>query len=200
MAKTTRRTLLQTAAAAAAVFGTPFVRGAQAAGKLSVGFWDHWVPGANAPLEKLCREWAEKEKVDIKIDFITSNGDKDLLTAAAESQARAGHDIIGLIAWYTPSYVDSLEPVDDLMAELIKQNGKVNDGAVYLGREKDHWVAVPTSFGSTISPPCARIDLMKEHTGLDVTKMYPVGARSEEHTLNSSHQIISYAVFCLKNK
>ena len=98
MARTTRRSVLQTAAAAGAVFAMPFVRGARAAGKLSVGFWDHWVPGANAPLEKLCREWAEKEKVDIKIDFITSNGDKDLLTAAAESQARAGHDIIGLIA------------------------------------------------------------------------------------------------------
>src|SRR5258708_9650013 len=27
-----------------------------------------------------------------------------------------------------------------------------------------------------------------------------VGHRSEEHTLNSSHQIISYAVFCLKKK
>ena len=74
----------------------PFVRGAHAAGKLSVGFWDHWVPGANAPLEKLCREWAEKEKVDIKVDFITSNGDKDLLTAAAEAQARTGHDILQL--------------------------------------------------------------------------------------------------------
>jgi ABC-type glycerol-3-phosphate transport system substrate-binding protein len=176
MAKTTRRTLLQTAAAAAAVAGTPFVRGAHGAGKLALAFWDHWVPGANAPLEKLCREWAEKEKVDIKIDFITSNGDKDLLTAAAESQARAGHDIIGLIAWYTPSYVDSLEPVDDVMAELIKQNGKVSDGASYLGRAKDRWVAVPTSFGSTVSPPCARIDLLKEHAGLDVIKMYPAGA------------------------
>src|SRR5260221_10852054 len=29
----------------------------------------------------------------------------------------------------------------------------------------------------------------------------PVGARrSEEHTLNSSHTVISYAVFCLKKK
>ena len=35
---------------------------------------------------------------------------------------------------------------------------------------------MPTSFGSTVSPPCARIDLMKEHAGLDVTKMYPAGA------------------------
>src|SRR5439155_21370348 len=28
----------------------------------------------------------------------------------------------------------------------------------------------------------------------------PDGARSEEHTLNSSHVAISYAVFCLKKK
>ena len=176
MARLTRRSVLQTGAAATTLLAAPFVRGARAAGSLSVGFWDHWVPGANAPLEKLCREWAEKEKVDIKIDFITSNGDKDLLTAAAEAQAKAGHDIIGLIAWYTPSYVDSLEPVDDVMAELIKQNGKVAAGAEYLGRAKNRWVAVPTSFGSTVSPPCGRIDLLREHVGLDVTKMYPPGA------------------------
>ena len=58
MATTTRRTVLQTAAATT-LLATPFMRGAHAAGKLSVGFWDHWVPGANEPLEKLCRGWAE---------------------------------------------------------------------------------------------------------------------------------------------
>jgi ABC-type glycerol-3-phosphate transport system substrate-binding protein len=35
---------------------------------------------------------------------------------------------------------------------------------------------VPTSYGSTLSPPCARIDLMKQIVGLDITKMYPAGA------------------------
>jgi hypothetical protein len=34
-------------------------------------------------------------------------------------------------------------------------------------------VAVPTSFGSTLSPPCARIDLLKPIVGLDVTEMHP---------------------------
>jgi hypothetical protein len=97
MTTTTRRTVLQTAAATA-LLGTPFVRGAHAAGKLSVGFWDHWVPGANEPLEKLCREWAEKEKVELKTDFITSNGDKDLLTVAAEAQSKSGHDILSFTA------------------------------------------------------------------------------------------------------
>ena len=179
MAGTTRRSVLQTAAATA-LLAAPFVRGAHAAGKLAVGFWDHWVPGGNDPLDKLCHEWAEKEKVDIKVDFITSNGDKDLLTAAAEAQAKTGHDIIQLTAWYAPGYAESLEPVDDLMAQLIQQHGPVNAGAEYLGKRDGHWVAVPTSYGSTLSPPCARIDLMKQIVGLDVTKMYPAGAPPEK--------------------
>ena len=142
---------------------------------MSVGFWDHWVPGANVPLEKLCHEWADKEKVDIKVDFITSNGDKDLLTAAAEAQAHTGHDILGLLAWYALGYAESLEPVDDVMAALIEQHGPVSAGAEYLGEQNGHWVAMPTAVGSTVSPPCARIDLMKQFVGLDVTKMYPAG-------------------------
>jgi len=176
MATTTRRSVLQTAAAATTLLATPFMRGAHAAGKLSVGFWDHWVPGANEPLEKLCREWAEKEKVELKTDFITSNGDKDLLTVAAESQSKSGHDILSFTAWYAPGQAENLEPVDDVMAELIRQHGAVSAGAEYLGKQDGHWVAVPTSFGSTLSPPCARIDLMRQIVGLDVTKMYPAGA------------------------
>ena len=42
-----RRFVAGTAAASAALVAAPFVRSANAAGKLSVGFWDHWVPGAN---------------------------------------------------------------------------------------------------------------------------------------------------------
>ena len=90
MATITRRAVLRTAALATTILARPFVRGAHAAGKLNVGFWDHWVPGANGPLEALCREWAEKEKVELKVDFITSNGDKDLLTVAAEAQSKSG--------------------------------------------------------------------------------------------------------------
>src|SRR6266700_826448 len=105
----TRRTVLQTAAAATTL-AAPFVRGAYAAGKLSLGTWDHWVPGASEVLGKLCREWAEREKVDLTFDLITSNGDKDLLTLMAEGQARAGHDIMGLRTWYVSSQVDKFAP------------------------------------------------------------------------------------------
>jgi ABC-type glycerol-3-phosphate transport system substrate-binding protein len=90
----TRRTVLNAAALATTALAASFVHSAFAAGKLSCGFWDHWVPGANEPLAKLCNEWAAKEKVDTTIDFITTQGDKLNLTIAAEAQARSGHDIL----------------------------------------------------------------------------------------------------------
>src|SRR5690242_13872156 len=86
-----------TAAAAATL--APHVRTSHAAGSLAVGFWDHWVPGANDVLAKLCREWAAKEKVDLKIDFITSLGSKLLLTITAEAQAKSGHDVLSMGNW-----------------------------------------------------------------------------------------------------
>src|SRR6267154_2269132 len=95
---------------------------------------------------------------------------------AAEAQAKSGHDIMQLTAWYAPGHAASLEPVDDVMAQLIQQHGAINAGAEYLGKQDGHWIAVPTSYGSTLSPPCARIDLMKQIVGLDITKMYPAGA------------------------
>ena len=170
----TRRTLLQTAAATA--IAAPYVRGAFAAGKLSVGFWDHWVPGANNTLTRLCQEWAAKEKVDIAIDYITSQGDKLNLTQAAEAQARSGHDILTFLAWAAAAQTDNLEPVDDIMGPLIAQNGKISQGIEYVAKQQGHWIAVPSCVGSPTLPSCARIDLFKEHVGLDLTKMYPAAA------------------------
>src|SRR6266571_2387149 len=113
----TRRTLLgRTALATTALVAAPYIRGAHAAGKLSIGFWDHWVPGANNASQTLCEEW----------------GNKNLLTIAAESQARSGHDIFAFPSWLPSDHANHLEPVDDIMAELIKLNGKVNPTVEYL--------------------------------------------------------------------
>jgi ABC-type glycerol-3-phosphate transport system substrate-binding protein len=169
----TRRTLLQTAATTA--LAAPFVRGAFAAGKLSVGFWDHWVPGANDTLTRLCHEWGDKEKVEIAIDYITSQGDKLNLTQAAEAQARSGHDILSFLAWAAAAQTDNLEPVDDIMAPLIAANGKISQGIEYVAKQKGHWIAVPSCVGSPTLPSCARIDLFKEYLGVDLTEMYPAG-------------------------
>src|SRR5215510_15466688 len=86
-------------AASAAFVTAPYVRGAHAAGKLSMGFWDHWVPGANNATTALINEWAEKEKVDVQIDYIPSQGNKLLITITAEAQAGSGHDILSFPSW-----------------------------------------------------------------------------------------------------
>src|SRR6267143_2726369 len=137
----TRRTVLKSAALATTAFGMPFVHGAYAAGKLTCGFWDHWVPGANEPLAKLCREWADKEKVDLKIDFITTQGDKLNLTIAAEAQAKSGHDILQMGDWSAAFQAGNLEPVDELVTALIADHGKLAEGSEYSAKQNGRWIA-----------------------------------------------------------
>ena len=171
----TRRRFLGTAAATSAVVAAPYIRTSHAAGSFSVGFWDHWVPKANDVLTQLCQEWAAKEKVDLKIDYITSQGNKNLVTIAAESQARAGHDMLAFPTWQPADKARELEPVDDVMKSLLAANGGVSPLIEYLAKPQGSWIAVPAAPGSQIKGPCARIDLMKQHAGLDVQKMYPAG-------------------------
>ena len=197
-ARLTRRTLLQTAATTALT--APFVRGAYAAGKLSVGFWDHWVPNANNALTKLCNEWAAKEKVNITVDYITSQADKLNLTQAAEAQARSGHDMLTFLAWAAAAQTDNLEPVDDIMGPLIKANGIISPGIEYVAKQKGHWIAVPSCVGSPTLPSAARIDLFKQLVGLDLTKMYPAGAPPDKELAEKWNwdAFLAAAVTCAK--
>ena len=54
--KISRRRVMAGSVLASAMVAAPFVRGAYAAGKLSMGFWDHWVPGANGATEKAVKD------------------------------------------------------------------------------------------------------------------------------------------------
>jgi len=171
-----RRFVAGTAVASAAFVAAPFVRGAYAAGKLALAFWDHWVPNANNATKALIDEWAAKEKVEVQVDFITSQGNKLLLTGAAESQAKSGHDIFALAHWLPSRYADQLVAMNDVMEPLIKLNGAVNGTVEYLGKVDGKWLGVPATVGSQIKGPCSRIDLMKDLAGIDVQAMYPAGA------------------------
>ena len=170
-----RRFVAGTAALSTAMVAAPFVRGAYAAGKLSLGLWDHWVPGANKATEDLVKQWADKEKVDVSLDLITSQGNKLLLTTAAEGQAKSGHDILAFSTWLPARYSEQLVPMNDIMEPLIKQNGAVNGTVEYLGKVDGKWLAVPATVGSQIKGPCTRIDLLKQHAGIDIQAMYPAG-------------------------
>lgn len=172
----TRRKFVATGVAAGATtISAPWVRRADAAGTLSVGLWDHWVPGANDITATAIKEWAEKEKVEVKVDFITSQGNKLLLTLAAESQAKSGHDIMEFTNWEAPQYANQLEPVDDVMKKVLEANGPIDPSVEFLGKHKGAWVTVPMTRGSLLMSVCARHDLLKEHAGIDLQAMYPAG-------------------------
>src|SRR3982074_3212709 len=171
-----RQFVAATALSSAALVTAPYIRGAAPAGKLAIGFWDHWVPGPNKTSTDLVNEWAEKEKVEVSIDYITSNGNKTLVTIAAEAQAKTGHDILAMPTWWPHAQADLLEPVNDIMEPLIRQNGAVNGTVQYLGKAGDKWLGVPATIGSHSTGPCSRIDLMKKYAGIDVQEMYPAGA------------------------
>ncbi|WP_316187111.1 MULTISPECIES: ABC transporter substrate-binding protein [unclassified Bradyrhizobium] len=171
-----RQFVAATAATSAVMIAAPYVRGAHAAGKLSIGFWDHWVPGANQASTDLVNEWAAKEKVEVQIDYITSQGKKIELTIAAEGAAKSGHDLIAMPTWWPHAHAELLEPVNDIMGPIIQENGEVNGTVKYLGQSGGKWLAVPACVGSQIKGPCSRIDLMKKHAGIDVQEMYPAGS------------------------
>jgi ABC-type glycerol-3-phosphate transport system substrate-binding protein len=152
------------------------VRDAYAGGKLKIGFWDHWVPGANQTSTDLVNEWAEKEKVEVQIDYITAQGNKLLLTITTEAQAKTGHDILAMSAWRPHALADLLEPMNDIMGPIVKENGEVNGTVKYLGVADGKWLGVPACVGSQIKGPCSRIDLMKKYANIDVQEMYPAGS------------------------
>ena len=171
-----RRFLSASAAASAAAAVAPYIRTSHAAGSLSVGYWDHWVPGANTALTKLCNEWSKKEKVDLKIDYLPDQGGKLVLTGFAEAQAKSGHDILAFPTWYAFAQAGNLEPVDDIMETLIANNGKVLSAVEYVGKQSGHWIGVPATPGSQMLASCARVDLFRQHAGIDITRMYPADA------------------------
>ena len=172
--KLSRRRLMA-ATAAAGVVGAPFVRSANAAGSLSIGLWDHWVPGANDVQAAIIKEWTDREKVEVKIDFITSQGNKLLITLAAESQAKSGHDIMEFTNWEAAQYSAGLEPVDDVVKKVVAKNGPIDPAVEYLGKFEGRWTGVPMTRGTLLLGCCTRFDLMKQHAGIDVQALYPAG-------------------------
>ncbi len=168
----TRRSALKLGAAATAL-PLVHIRTAGAAGKLSLALWDHWVPTGDIAMKKLVDDWAEKNKVAVELDFISSVGSKINITMAAEAQAKTGHDVYAFDQWTVHQYADSLDPVDDVMQKLIAKYGKLGRAYEYLALIDNHWMAVPVGWGSAPLPPVARISLWKQLAGVDVQAWFP---------------------------
>ena len=173
--RVSRRGALKLAAASAAL-PLLHIRTGRAAGKVSVAFWDHWVPEGNEVMKKQCQAFGKAHQVEVQADFITSVGSKNILTIAAEAQAKTGHDIQQFPGWEAHNHADKLMPIDDVMQRLTTQYGPVAAASEYMFKGKDHWLAVPASAGNQNKGPCGRISVLKEVAGLDIVKMYPPSA------------------------
>ena len=161
------------AGAAAAALPLVHIRTAAAAGKLTIAFWDHWVPGANDVMTKLVNEWSAKTKTECTIDFVTSVGNKNLLTIAAEAQAKTGHDINAFPTWEVHNNAQLLEPMDDVVKRLSAKYGEMSPIVEYLSKIDGSYRAMPSISGSQNKPPCARIDIFKEKVGMDLQSIFP---------------------------
>jgi len=142
---------------------------------------DHWVPDANKASTALVNEWAEKEKVEVSIDYITTQGNKLFLTIAAEGQANSAMTFLAMPTWWPHAHAELLEPVNDIMEPLIKQNAEVNGTVQYLGKAGDKWLGVPA-----VSAARSRALLPyrpdEKYAGIDVQEMYPAVARPRPTT------------------
>lgn len=176
-----RRSFLKSAAAAAGVLsvsGFPVTAIGQT--KLALGLWDHWVPGANDALRGIVDKWGKAQKVEASIDFITSIGNKLDLTAAAESRAGAGHDIIAFGTWNGTLYKDKLEPMTEIAETLMKKYGPYNENATYLNYQDGRWVTLPSPIGSHTYPLETRMDVWKKHAGIDVQALFPTDVKKRD--------------------
>ena len=170
--RVSRRTALKIGAGAAAL-PLVHIRTAGAAGKLNVGLVDHWVPNSNEAIKAQVLAWADKNKVDVNVDRITTVGAKLQMTGTAEAQAKTGHDMMTFLAWDAQANAPWLERVDDIMGRLEAKYGPQNEVCQYLGKADGHWVVIPSSFSSQYKGPCGRISLLKKYADLDVVGMYP---------------------------
>ncbi len=166
----TRRHVMRNGAGvvAAGVLGAPMVHAQGTSGTIRCGFWDHWVPAGNGALRELCAEWGMRNRVEVNIDFITSVGNQNLLTIAAQAQSRSGHDLLSFPTWEPAAKAELLEPVDDVMGRLVQKYGAITPAAEYLGKIGGKWVAIPAVSGTQMKPACVRFDLMQQHAGIDI--------------------------------
>ena len=117
---------------------------------------------------RLIEEWAAKEKVEVQIDYITSQGNKNLLTIAAEAQAKVRPRHLAMPTWWPHDQALNLEPVDDIM-EPSDQAERRRERHRRISRPRTE--AVGWRCRRRRQPdqgPCSRIDLMKKHAGIDV--------------------------------
>ena len=173
--RTRRHVLKAVGASAAGALAAPYVKTAGSAGRLRLGVIDHWVPGTNEVLQRILSRWGETNNVEVTVDFITTIGNKLLLTAQAESRAGSGHDIYALEFQMVPMFKHRLVAVDDVVEDVISTHGPIANISRQAAFLDGAWKAGPSPASTASAATVARRDLFLAHAGIDLTEWFPAG-------------------------
>src|SRR5216683_6322046 len=61
----------------------------------------------------------------------------------------------------------------DWSSDVCSSDLPISPVAEYLAKIKGTWRGIPTAVGSQVKPCCSRIDLYKEHAGIDLRDIFP---------------------------
>ena len=132
-----RQFVTVTAATSAALVTAPYVRGAYAAGKLSIGFWDHWVPGANKTSTDLVNDWAAKARGSDRLSRLASvrpdQGDFRSTPSNGHRQRRSAGPFRANMRHLDVNRLASLRGLDPVRADLCEEPAAQLAGKLLAG-------------------------------------------------------------------
>ena len=134
---------------------------------------DHWIPGNNAVLKEICEQWGAANGVEVTVDFITVIGGKLGLTAQAESRAQIGHDVLIMGNWATSMFQNTLEPVNDVVEDIIAEYGPLAEYATDAAYLHGKWLGSPSPTSSISWPLLSRLDYFRDYANIDLQKFFP---------------------------
>jgi multiple sugar transport system substrate-binding protein len=109
---------------------------------LKVVQWKHFVPDYDKYFDVFAREFGEKHKCKVEVDYV---GTADLPTAIAADISRSGgHDIFHLNGTGAWLYDKVLVDVSDIANKLAKEFGGYLREAPSIGVVRGKWLAIPS--------------------------------------------------------
>src|SRR5207247_8347476 len=80
---------------------------------------------------------------------------------------------------------DVLEPMDDVIKALVAKDCPISPVSEYLANHEGKWFGIPTTVGSQVKPCCSRMDLYKQHCGIDLTAIFPANDNRDPKLVDS---------------
>ena len=129
--------------------------------------------------KEIINGWAKKNNVEINIDLVAQARDIRSIVSG-EIKTGAGHDVMMLCTFDGASFKKELEPLNDVATYIQKKYGKFDELATYLSYQDGTWVTVPTPIYSHSYPMVSRIDLFREHAGINLLDLFPTDSTKRD--------------------